>query len=134
MRISDWSSDVCSSDLRWRLAASEGARYGAPRDRLRRPAHKFRRNLRPAADKQTHRGEQSAGRHARIRKFPAEGSCANAHRYALPPVQLARPRGFSSLHQHRGPPGVVTQFERVKIARELEQRHGHRTTKTTTTP
>src|SRR3546814_2797976 len=94
MRISDWSSDVCSSDLlraankdlsfrplaqqrsrrfvddphfivddapvrgraklklfdapdtqrdRWRLAASEGARYGAPRDRLRRPAHKLDR-------------------------------------------------------------------------------------------
>src|SRR3546814_1648438 len=100
MRISDWSSDVCASDLfivddapvrgraklklfdapdtqrdRWRLAASEGARYGAPRDRLRRPAHKFRRNRRPAADKQTHRGEQSPGRHDRIRKFPEEGSC-----------------------------------------------------------
>src|SRR3546814_15325751 len=67
----------------FRSAASEGARYGAPRDRLRRPAHKFRRNRRPAADKQTHRGEQSPGRHDRIRKFPEEGSCANAHRYAV---------------------------------------------------
>src|SRR3546814_3760021 len=32
-------------------------------------------------------------RHDRIRKFPEEGSCANAHRYAVPLDQLDRLRG-----------------------------------------
>src|SRR3546814_10619365 len=73
MRISDWSSDVCSSDL----------------------------------------------------KFPEEGSCANAHRYAVPLDQLDRLRGVPSLHQHRGTAGDETHFERVKIAGYMRNRRGH---------
>src|SRR3546814_1293076 len=57
MRISDWSSDVCSSDLRYRLVRIVAARRPALRRQVRRPAQR-RRGYRHRLHRQEPRSEE----------------------------------------------------------------------------
>src|SRR3546814_1926440 len=48
MRISDWSSDVCSSDLRQEVRSAEGRRYGPSRRSQGADLHRWWQGAWPA--------------------------------------------------------------------------------------
>src|SRR3546814_7986108 len=76
MRISDWSSDVCSSDLPARRQRQRGCLARTP-DQDRRGAHlQIRRRARPAARAETRGGAVAA----RLRRARQGGAAADAPR------------------------------------------------------
>src|SRR3546814_4893211 len=86
MRISDWSSDVCSSDLRQSVRAADEPGYAGslahdagPREHDARAAGTARPQLRAlAAERPAGRGRESAGRQPR--RLAAPGAAPPAAR------------------------------------------------------
>src|SRR3546814_4270688 len=89
MRISDWSSDVCSSDLALHGSQHESGRPGRPRLRL------FRQRLvRREQDQQPPRGRADrADRSAAVRRFAGHAQAGR-----LPPGPEARAAQRSEEH------------------------------------
>src|SRR3546814_13382380 len=73
MRISDWSSDVCSSDLETPFACCLGIDRIAGKEELRRPAHADRAGKKPGSAVAGDKSEFQEG-HA---KFGLVGSAAH---------------------------------------------------------
>src|SRR3546814_20869615 len=59
MRISDWSSDVCSSDLREEADAERAGRFAPPGERM--PLDRGRRRRRRTRGADQHRGDRVGG-------------------------------------------------------------------------
>src|SRR3546814_1831574 len=75
MRISDWSSDVCSSDLGWderRFGRSSRAGAGSLRVELPEPPVRLQ-GLQPAADRLPRYGDGAPGRWGPLPCWPVRG-------------------------------------------------------------
>src|SRR3546814_20559899 len=103
MRISDWSSDVCSSDL---VTATQGLRTQRHRlgDHLRPPADREQFDQRlPPRHRNLRRLGQQIERRTAERRPTACNRCRNRHHRPLhPSPRLQRPAGL--LKHHTTPP------------------------------
>src|SRR3546814_3864813 len=106
MRISDWSSDVCSSDLLLRPSSAYGGKLPASQS----PSTQIRGRGRAAASKRVTR---CSGRYA-----PEDPGI----RHCTRPVVRSRPVGLGAVPR----PGNRTDLERDWAAAQLDQRQGPR--------
>src|SRR3546814_435130 len=103
MRISDWSSDVCSSDLRLRVARRDEAAADARQPRLRQPPRRHRAGARGARDRRVRRAAVHRRRaHAR-RRAHRRRAARSTRRPGADAVQADRPY---LLDEGSRPPGV----------------------------
>src|SRR3546814_15007152 len=113
MRISDWSSDVCSSDLRLAIGAAHAqADSRRPIAAARRGEDQDRLSLQRQRDRRV--PQQLGAAHDQRRQFRRKGQ-AIAREMALPHDRI----GMESLNLHRRQPPFLDQ----PMTGRAEQRH-----------